>query len=177
MASKPPRAPPLQPLAKGTAVTLVIATACAICLPLTTSSEGERVRPYWDPAHIRTVCFGETQDIAERIYAHSECAGMLRTRLARDYAPGILQCVPGFAAPERRDAFAAAIDSSYNAGPGAFCRSPMAVAFRGQRWSDGCAAFPRWYITARVRGVPTVMPGLVTRRRREASLCLTGRWQ
>jgi lysozyme len=171
MASRPPDHTAGQP-AKGAAIALAIAAGCAICLPLTTSSEGVRVKPYWDPAHIRTVCFGETQDIEERIYEKSECGEMLRKRLAHDYAPAILKCVPGFVRRERWQAFGAAVDGSYNAGPGGFCRSPMARLFNSGYWVSGCRAFVGWRVTARVHGVPTRMPGLVTRRYNEMVMCL-----
>jgi lysozyme len=154
-------------------VLAAILAAVGVASTLTEPSEGLRLRPYYDPAMIRSYCFGETENVEERLYSKEECASRLRARMARDYAPAILGCVPAFADPKRRNAFAASIDASYNAGSLAFCRSPMAKAFNAGRWTEGCAAFKGWYVSARNRrtGVRTVLPGLVKRRNAEAALC------
>lgn len=159
------------PAKAGASLLAAIAVAMTLVLPLTSDSEGERLRPYRDPAGVLTVCDGETQHIENRLYTHAECQAMLRTRMARDYAPAVARCVPAITASEHRLAFAAAIDAAYNAGPGAFCGSSMAAAFKAGRWSDGCAAFLGWRVTA---GGKRLL-GLVRRRERERRLCLTGR--
>lgn len=157
----------------GTAmVVAAIAAAVAIAAPFAEPREGLATRPYLDPARILTVCYGETEGVEARIYSRDECAAKLRKRMARDYAPPVLACVPGLAEPRRRFAFAAAIDASYNAGPAAFCRSAMARQFNAGRWAQGCAAFRGWYVTARVKGRAVRLRGLVERREAEAKLCL-----
>ena len=103
-----------------------------------------------------------------RVYSADECRVLLMSRQRADYAPAVLKCVPALAM--RRDAFAAAIDASYNAGIGAFCRSPMARRFEAGDWAGGCNAFRGWRTTAKGRA----LPGLVRRREAERALCLKG---
>lgn len=153
--------------AKVTAAGLAIAAAVAAVAPFVTSKEGVVTHPYRDPVGIRTVCVGETQGIEDRIYARDECTSMLRKRLANDYAPNILRCVPTLI--DRPKAFQALIDFSYNAGVGRACRSPMAAAFNARQWGKGCDAFSGYIVTA--RGVK--LRGLVVRREGERLLCRT----
>jgi lysozyme len=143
-----------------------IAAAVAIAAPLTASFEGLRTHPYHDPGDGRmTVCFGETAR-AMRVYSGDECRALLKQREAQDYAPAVLRCVPALVG--RREIFAASIDAAYNAGIGAFCRSPQAHAFNKGEWRWGCDWFPHWYVTA--GGKP--LPGLARRRAAERALCL-----
>ncbi len=158
----------------GRTAAAAIAAAVAIAAPVAMHFEGLRTKPYRDPAGIPTVCYGETER-AMREYTPDECAVMLQARQARDYAPRILarDCVPGLAAPERINAFAASIDFAYNAGTGKFCSSSMARAFNAGRWADGCRAFGL-YDKARVNGRLVVLRGLARRRAAETALCLKG---
>jgi lysozyme len=145
-----------------------IAAAVLLAAPITASFEGLRTKPYLDPANIPTVCYGETE-LAMRVYSADECGQMLRARLAKDYAPHILDCLPQVA--DRPKVFAALLDASYNAGWAAVCKSRMVDAFRSG--NDGCALFEGWYVTTRNRktGVRVTLPGLVRRRKAEAALC------
>jgi hypothetical protein len=79
-----------------------IAAAVLVAAPLATQFEGYRGKAYYDPAHILTACYGETEGVdPSRIYSKDECAAKLRTRMARDYAPAVLNCLPQLA-DERR---------------------------------------------------------------------------
>lgn len=158
-------------------IAALCAAAAVACLPLTQSSEGLKNRPYLDPAHILTVCFGETEGIdPARIYSDGECAAKLRHRLANDYAPRIADCLPEVAAERRIKVFGALLDAAYNAGPVGVCSSRMARAIRAGQWRQGCELFPGWYTTARNRktGQRIALRGLVIRRQRESVLCLEG---
>jgi lysozyme len=170
VASKPPAAGHGSP--KGWAA--AIAAACVVCLPLTAAKEGLELKPYKDPAAIVTWCYGETQGKPLAVYTKDQCGAMLRERMGRDYAPKVLACLPGLAAPNRRHEFAALIDAAYNAGPVAVCRSPMVQHMRAGNWIAGCRAFDGWYTTARNRktGVRVRLRGLVIRRADERDLCL-----
>jgi lysozyme len=176
----PPAPPPTAPPKRSAAgVAAICAAAALACLPLTQGSEGLRNRPYLDPAHILTVCYGETQGIdPARIYSTDDCAGRLRRRLAQDYAPRIAaaNCLPQVATERRVKVFAALLDAAYNAGPVAVCNSRMARSIRAGDWGGGCNGFAGWYTTARDRRTGQRMPlkGLVTRRGKEAALCREG---
>lgn len=170
MASRPP-AP--QPAPSRAGIAAAIAAACACATPLIMASEGLRTKPYLDPVKIPTVCYGET-NVPMRVYTKDECGALLRRQLAHRYAPKVLACVPELARPERMHEFAAMIDSSYNAGPAAVCKSRMARHFRAGRWAAGCRSFEGWYTTARDRrtGQRIQLRGLVIRRKEAARLCL-----
>jgi lysozyme len=156
----PPRPPLPDPIPQGPdprtgTIALAIAACCFVAAPFTAGFEGFAPRPYLDPAKIKTFCNGETdlsKLIAGHVYSRDECGALLRQRLARDYAPKVIACVPGFADPRRVNAYAAAVDASYNAGPKAVCASSMARAFNAGQWLNGCLAFVGWYVTARYHG-------------------------
>lgn len=168
-----PRDADPRPPSNKTPIAVLIAAACAVAAPYIMKSEGLRTKPYLDPVKIQTVCYGET-NIAMKVYSKDECGRLLRRRLARVYAPKVLECLPQLEDPRRRNEFAAMIDSSYNAGPGAVCKSQMAKLFRSGHWIAGCKALPGWYVTARDRrtGQRKVYAGLVKRRIEAMHLCL-----
>ena len=95
---------------------------------------------------------------------------MLRKDLVEKYAPAVVRCAPTLNDPKRLNVLVAALDASYNAGTGAFCRSPMAANFRVKNWREGCLRFIGWRDTAK----GAALPGLVTRRRKESALCMKG---
>lgn len=154
-----PRTPPKAPA--------LIAAAVLIAAPLTAGFEGLRTKPYRDPAGIATVCYGETER-QMRSYTADECKVLLEVRQQKDYAPAVLKCVPEIGT--RPEIFAASIDAAYNAGIGAFCRSPMARKFNAGDWAGGCVEFTYWRVTAKGK----VLWGLERRRSAERSLCTRG---
>jgi len=157
---------------KGPALAALIASVVAAAAPvLTEPNEGYRGKAYRDPARYLTQCYGERQVDPSTVYSQSQCATKLRLRMARDFGPGLVRCVPDLANPAYKLAFGALLDSAYNAGVGGACGSPMAREFRAGRWSDGCRVFVGWRETAR----GTRYTGLVRRRREEAVYCLTGK--
>jgi lysozyme len=166
-----------QPPSRAGSIAALCGAAALVCIPLTQSSEGVRVKPYLDPAHILTVCYGETQHIdPSKIYATDECAVMLRKRLANDYAPRILACLPELNDQRRIKVFGALLDAAYNAGAVAVCNSRMARSIHAGNWVGGCNGFYGWYTTARDRrtGQRIQLKGLTIRRGKEAELCMAG---
>lgn len=155
-----------QPSAKQKTLAAILA-ACAVAAPVTASFEGLRTHPYRDPApkHTMTVCYGETR-VKMKVYTPDECRMMLEADQKREYAPAVLKCAPTIAG--KVDIFAAAIDAAYNAGPGSFCKSPMAAAFNRSQWGAGCNAYRGWH------DLPGTAAhnGLARRRETERTLCL-----
>lgn len=154
-----------------------ILAAVAVAVPLAQDHEGYRGKAYLDPVKVLTQCYGETRDVdPSRIYSKGECAAKLRTRMARDYAPALVQCMPGLAGADWKrhtNVFGAMLDASYNTGPAPVCKRFGPLVNAGRYW-DACQLFPGWYTTAknRVTGVRKEYPGLVRRRRDEKALCL-----
>jgi GH24 family phage-related lysozyme (muramidase) len=97
-----------------------------------------------DPIGIETGCYGERVDQSNldpsRIYSRDECMARLRKRLAAEYAPKIVNCLPALTAPDRKNEFVALLDTSFNSGPYAICHSPMAASIKANRWPAACAA-------------------------------------
>jgi lysozyme len=143
---------------------VAVAAAVAAATPFIMTHEGVVTHPYHDPAGIETVCAGETH-VAMRNYTVKQCGEILLDHLDERYAPAVLNCTPDVA--DHPKVLEAALDAAYNAGPAAYCRSPMAVQFRSDNWTAGCDAFRGWHISAG----GTVLPGLVRRREDEAELC------
>lgn len=169
------KAPSKAPLATAA----MIAAAVAVAAPLATRWEGYSGKAYADPAGILTQCYGETEGVdPSRIYSKDECATKLRARMARDYGPAIAKCLPEVA--PNAFIFGSLLDASYNAGPVAVCKSPMAQNVRAGKLTAACDALPTWYVTAQKRvngkrvGKPFLLKGLVNRRKDERLVCLKG---
>jgi lysozyme len=166
--------PPKTPNAKAPAI---IAAAVLVAAPLAATYEGYRGRAYYDPAHILTVCYGETENVdPSKIYSKDECVVKLRKRMSEDYAPRLAKCMPELINEKRVKVFGALLDASYNAGWSAVCKSRMAQSIHAGRWADACIGFNGWFVTARDRksGKRIALPGLVRRRQSEAALCGEG---
>lgn len=180
MASKPPPIPPIDeppPSNKKATTGAIIALAVLVAAPFAARWEGYRSTAYYDPAHILTVCYGETEHIdPAKIYSKDECVTKLRKRMAEDYAPRIASCLPEVADERRVKVFAALLDASYNAGWSAVCNSRMKRSIRAGDWAGACDGFYGWYTTAldRRTGKRVALRGLVLRRRGEAGLCKEG---
>jgi lysozyme len=142
-----------------------LVAALGLAVPFIQNWEGLRTTPYGDVTGKPTVCFGETQG-ANRAYTPDECSVMLVARLASDYAPAVIKCVPGLA--DRPKQLSASLSLSYNIGTSAFCRSTAAKRFNAGDWKAGCDAFLMW----RFAGGREVA-GLLNRRKAERALCLS----
>lgn len=166
MAGTPSRFTPRQKAA-------AIAATFAVVLPAVTLFEAGRDRgaPYRDSFAAGkpwTVCDGKLID-APRRYSEAECDEQTQREIATNYAPPVIDCVPGLADPRRKAQLSAAILLTWNIGPHQFCRSTAARRFNAGLWRDGCEAFR---LFNRANGV--VLRGLVNRRAKEVAICLRG---
>jgi lysozyme len=137
-------------------------------------SEGKRNVGYADRIASRpipTICYGHTGPevrVGVRV-SDSQCAGHLQADL-RQHAAGAVQCAPRIA--ERIHVLAAVADFTFNLGVRSFCQSSAARLFNAGDFAGGCRALGRYiYAGGQVRA------GLVTRRRHDINLCLTGQWR
>jgi lysozyme len=167
---------------------------------LTIPSEGVVLHPYYDPAKILSWCAGETKGKPKPTYTMQECVALLNDRMARDYAPEVERCAPEAVREDRVNLFAALLDAHYNTG--AVCSSPMVAKLKAGDVRGSCLTFTAkgsvgvlvthgWFTTARYRGPAKPantmrahgwtwtagawrkeLSGLVTRRQKEARLCL-----
>lgn len=151
---------PLTPLA-------AVLAACALTAPLTMASEGKRNVGYLDPVGIVTDCYGHTGAgaVLGKRYSDAECETQFKIDQL-EHGWRVAACIP-IATPLRvRAAFT---DFTFNGGGGLFCKSSMARLATAGDLAGACKALDL-YIYAAHR----VLPGLVTRRRRERELCETG---
>lgn len=146
--------------AAGAAATIL---AVGIIAPL----EGLRNDPYFDLIGVKTVCYGETQNIEERHYSDAECKAKLEKAVGERYLKPVADCVPQLTA--RPEQLAASTSLAYNIGVKSFCGSTAAKRFRAGDIRGGCEAFLMW-----TRAGGKVVKGLVKRREVERKLCLTG---
>ena len=148
-------------------IAAVVLAACAIAAPLTMRSEGEVKHGYRDPVGIITDCFGHTGAGAElgKVYTDQECQAQL---LTDEGAAGteIASCIKPAIPLKTRAAFT---DFAFNVGTGAFCRSTMAAKVNAGDLPGACAELSKW-----VYAGGKVLPGLVSRRAAERTLCEAG---
>ena len=135
-------------------------------LELIGNAESCRRDPYVCPANVLTDGIGNTHGVKK---------GVRKTdaQIAADWEKNIKvaeTCVNRYAnGPNlKQGPFDAAVSVTFNIGCPAMQKSTMFWMFRQGRITDGCNQFPRW-----VHAGKKVLPGLVTRRAAEKSLCLT----
>lgn len=127
--------------------------------------EGEVREPYLDPVGIQTVCIGHVgRDILDKVYSSQECTEVLVQDLRVAHA-AVTRCTPGL--PD--DMQAALTSFVFNVGQGAYCKSTLARKANQGDLVGACNELPRW-----VYAKGKKLPGLVTRREAERSVCLRG---
>lgn len=142
------------------------ALAVAAALPVVAKWEGLRLAPYYDIVGVKTVCYGETRGVEDRIYTKAECDAMLAGGLEEFYAK-IDPCMPDDVPPKAAGMF---LSLAYNVGPGAFCKSQtLQSAFARKDYAAACRG-----INLFNKAGGKVVKGLVNRRAEEAKLCLDG---
>lgn len=138
----------------------------ALALPMVSSFEGLRKSPYYDIVGVRTVCYGETRGVENRVYTKAECDNMLSGGL-KDFYTAMDPCLPDDL-PARSTAMFLSL--GYNVGTNAVCRSnTIQRAFAKKDYRTACNA-----INLFNRAGGKVIPGLVKRRGIEAEQCLEG---
>lgn len=145
---------------------VIAALVVAAALPLVASWEGLRLKPYFDIVGVKTVCYGETRGVEDRIYTKAECDAMLSGAL-EDFYVKIDPCMPDDVPPKAAGMF---LSLAYNVGAGAFCKSQtLQSAFARQDYAAACRG-----LTLFNKAGGKVVKGLVNRRAEEAKLCLAG---
>lgn len=143
-----------------------VALAVAAALPVVSKWEGLRLKPYYDIVGVKTVCYGETRGVQDRVYTKAECDAMLAGGLEEFYAK-IDPCMPDDVPPKAAGMF---LSLAYNVGPGAFCRSKtLQGAFARKDYVAACNGMKLFN-----KAGGRVVQGLVNRRAEEAKLCIAG---
>ncbi|MFZ3484223.1 lysozyme [Sphingomonas sp. 3-13AW] len=129
----------------------------------------EHLKAYRDIVGVWTVCDGDTKNVtAGTIETREGCQARLERQLLAHAEP-VMACVPTLAEHGRDYQRWAAVSLAYNIGTSGFCGSTVARRFNARQWRSGCDAFRMWN-----KAGGKVVQGLVNRRERERSICLTG---
>jgi lysozyme len=136
----------------------------SICEP----SEGFRSKPYYCPARVPTIGFGTTVYPDGRRVALTDppvtkvaARVFLRDQIRKVYQPGTQALVPGMATP----VLGAITDFSYNLGLTRLKGSTLRRRLLAGDLEGAITELRKW-----TRGGGRVLPGLVVRREREASI-------
>ena len=162
-----------------------VSMACAIVMPIITAHEGLRTSPYDDIVGVRTVCYGETQNVEERQYTEAECLMLLALRVAKDFERPISKCTQNWNKFDF-NVRASMITYAWNLGPANYCTSSMKRALDVGNVQLACDSLLLWnkakkidpatgkYIIDPKTGKPKLfeIPGLTKRRQAERQLCL-----
>lgn len=146
------------------------AAVIAAALPVVAQWEGLRTKPYYDLVGVKTVCYGETRGVQDRIYSKAECDAMLADGMV-DFYMQVDPCLPDELPPKAAGMF---LSLAWNVGPGAVCRSQtIQTAFNKKDWAAACRGIGL-FNKARINGQLQVVKGLDNRRKQEVQLCLAG---
>lgn len=156
---------------KGRLIAASAAGALAIAGVLVTHFEGRRYVPYLDPVGILTVCEGHTGPdiIPGKRYTDAEC-DVLRDADLRIAQRAVDRLVK---VPVNEWQKAALIDFTFNLGEGNLAKSTLLRKLNARDYAGACREYDKWN-KARVRGVLTVLKGLVLRRDAERWVCENG---
>lgn len=123
-----------------------------------------RCKTYRCPANVLTIGWGCTEGVHEgMIWTEAEAEAALRRELAK-FEAGVIQAVT---VPMNQNQFDALVSLAYNIGLGALRGSSVLKAVNKEDWTGAAKAFQLWN-----KGGGKVLPGLVSRRSREAALLL-----
>lgn len=148
------------------AATTGIAAVTLIAAPFTAHHEGLRLQAYLDPIGVATICYGETLGVElGQEKTKKECDALFVARLG-GFAHAIDVLVEPIMKPETH---AALTSFAYNVGVGAFSRSTLRKKLNAGDLKGACGELDRWVYAGGKK-----FNGLVTRRKAEKELCLSG---
>lgn len=145
-------------------VAVVGVAAAAGLMALTPKWEGTKLTTYRDLGGVLTYCTGATENAQwGKTYTPEQCREQLDKDLA-SHADGVKPCLPWDRLTDgQKIAF---VDTAYNIGVAAFCKSSMARKAKAGDMAGACAALMLW---VNVNGKP--VQGLVNRRTEARRIC------
>lgn len=151
----------------GIAAALGLSLAGYTAMPLVKHYEGEVLQVYKDPIGLLTACSGHTgAELRLGItFTKEQCQELLKADL-RVAEKGVDRCLK---VPVDYRTKAALISFTLNTGAGNFCSSTLVKLANAGKIKEACEQLPRWVYAKKRK-----LPGLVTRREAEKSLCLLG---
>lgn len=146
----------------------IMALSLSISTPEIITFEGQRNVAYRDVVGVLTVCAGHTgKDIVPgKRYTDAECEEMTKKDV-KTHMDGVLKTSPHLVWHPMQ--LAAATSFAFNVGVAAYAKSTVAKKFNEGDFIGACNFLPNYN-----RAGGKVWTGLVRRRAREQSMCLTG---
>ena len=142
------------------------AAAAALAISVTGGFEGLRLKAYQDVVGVWTVCYGETKGVKRGdVYTKAQCDAMFLARL-NEFNPVVDRCIGGPLSAKTRIAF---LDTAYNIGEGAFCRSSISSAAKAGNMVQACNNILKYKFAG-----GRIYAGLVRRRSIVNRICLDG---
>lgn len=143
---------------------VAVVGALAYAVPMDKILEGLHLRPYYDPVPVLTYCYGDTdrKDLKSQ-YTVQECDGLLEARLKKEI-DFVQASTKTKLTSQQLAAFASFV---YNVGEGNFLKSTLLKKLNAGDIVGACNELPRWTYAGGKQ-----LPGLVSRRATEKSLCL-----
>ncbi|MBF7012549.1 lysozyme [Novosphingobium resinovorum] len=132
-------------------------------------AEGLRLVAYLCPANVWTIGFGSTEGVRKGMKITKEEAEVLLDKDLETFERAVEKLVP---TSTTANEFSAMVSLAYNIGVANFKGSSVLRGHLAGNKKGAAASFTLWN-KARVKGVLTVLPGLVKRRAEEAKLYLT----
>lgn len=144
-----------------------VAGAFALAGPLAYKWEGEVQHTYVDPVGILTACVGHTSPSLRigQTFSDQKCTELFVQDL-RTAQAAVKRCIKQ---PLPVHTEAALISFTFNVGGSALCTSTLAKLANAGDLVGACKQLPRWVFAG-----GKVLPGLVSRRQDELSMCLWG---
>lgn len=138
-------------------------------MPIIDRWEGNVPIPYKDIVGVLTVCRGHTGPdvVVKGVYTPEQCDELTKKDI-NIAIKGVLKVSPHLLWHPMQ--LVAAVSLSFNVGTGTYATSSVAREFNKGNFQAGCEAL-KLYNKARVKGVLTVVPGLVNRRQHEYEVC------
>ncbi len=135
-------------------------------LALIQQFEGFRAQAYICPAGVLTIGYGSTGAHVKRgqVITQAEAVALLKKDVAR-----FERAVNALGLTLTQNQFDALVSLAFNIGTGNFNKSTLVRRLKAGDMAGAAAQFAVWN-KARVKGVLTVLPGLVRRRGAEAAL-------
>jgi len=149
---------------KKTRVAVATLTVSAAAVMGIAAHEGYVGHAYRDPVGILTIGYGETAGVKLGDTTTKERALVQLTASANKHAQGMAQCIK---VPLYQYEYDAYVDFTYNVGVGAFCKSSLAKKLNAEDYLGACTELLKW-----VYAKGQILPGLVTRRKKEYETCL-----
>lgn len=140
---------------------------------LTHISGRQYLQTYLDVVGVRTACDGLTRGPDGKPlrggehFTEAQCDAMLEAELV-DSASHVMACTPGLEGHDGPKVASALL--AHNIGWPGYCHSSIRERFNAHDYPSGCARFPLYDMAGGRH-----LPGLTARRKREQSICTTGR--